>query len=315
MHDKTRIVDGPIRRASPTSWSRAVAAIAVVSVASLIFTGCQSGETSTTSAPHDDFGTRIAFGKPPARIASLNPTTTEVLVALGAMKRLVGRSQYDTFPDSVKTVPAVGPALRPTVEAILAVHPDLVILYASADNRPAYDRLRAAGITTLAFKIDSIAQFERDTRLIGRLTGDSTAAATLVDTVSATLARVRAATASLTHPTVFYSTWDKPIIAIGGASFMSELFEIAGAENVYDDIHTPTVTVTIEDVVQRNPDFVLTGDSAAAKMKTNPMWRAVAAVHKGHILVIDEDVTTRPSVQLGMAAVRLAALLHPGAVK
>jgi iron complex transport system substrate-binding protein len=286
--------------------------------------GCRSPESSSSAssassaadaATHDDFGVPVVVGKPPRRIVSLNPTTTEALVAIGAMPRLVGRSQYDTFPDSVKSVPSVGPALRPSVEAILAVRPDLVILYASEDNRPAYDRLRAAGIRTVAFKIDSIAQFARDTRLLGRLTGDSVVAATLVDTVMATLARVRAATASLPHPTVFYPTWDKPIIAIAGGSFMSDLFDIAGARNIYAAVHTPTAAVALEDVVQRNPDWVLASQASAARMKDSPMWRAVPAVRAGHILIIDEDVTTRPSVQLGAAAVRLAALLHPGAVK
>ncbi|HEX3868557.1 MAG TPA: ABC transporter substrate-binding protein, partial [Gemmatimonadaceae bacterium] len=122
---------------------------------------------------HDDFGTPIAVGATPQRIVSLNPTTTEILVALGVKPRLVGRSQYDTFPDSVRSVPSLGIALRPSVEAILAVHPDLVVLYASEDNRPAYDRLRSAGMSVVAFKIDSIAQFQRDARLLGRLTGDS----------------------------------------------------------------------------------------------------------------------------------------------
>ena len=107
----------------------------------------------------DDFGTRIAIGKPPSRIVSLNPTTTEILFAIGAGKRLVGRSQYDTFPDSAKTVPSLGAALRPSVEAIVAANPDLVVLYASEDNRPAFDRLRQAGIPTVAFKLDSIEQF------------------------------------------------------------------------------------------------------------------------------------------------------------
>lgn len=278
---------------------------------------CRAADSSRmpSAAPHDDFGTAIETARTPQRIVSLNPTTTEILVALGAKPRMVGRSQYDTFPDSVTSVPSLGIALRPSVEAVLAVHPDLVILYASEDNRPAYDRLRGAGITTLAFKIDSIAQFDRDTRLLGRLTGDSLAANTLVDTVRATLARVRAATASLPHPSVFYPTWDKPIIAIGGGSFLSELLDIAGATNIYARVHAPSVTVTIEDVVQRDPDIVITGKNRAEQLRASPMWRAVSAVRGGNVMVIDEDLVTRPSVQLGAAAVALARLIHPGSVR
>src|ERR1043165_5573383 len=103
---------------------------------------------------------RSAASGPPSRAARPRPAPrrsipppTGILFSFGAGKRLVGRSQYDTYPDSAKTIPSLGPALRPSVEAIVAAKPDLVILYASEDNRPAFDRLRQAGIPTLAFTL------------------------------------------------------------------------------------------------------------------------------------------------------------------
>jgi ABC-type Fe3+-hydroxamate transport system substrate-binding protein len=281
------------------------------------FAGCRPPERSAqpTDAPRDDYGTPIAIGRAPQRIVSLNPTTTEILFALGAGQRLVGRSQYDVFPDSARLVPSVGAALRPNIESVLATHPDLVILYASQDNRPAVDRLRQAGITTVAFKIDSIEQFERDTRLLGRLTGDSARAATLVDSVAATLSVVRAATASLPRPTVFIHAWDRPIIAIGGGSFLSQLLDIAGARNVYADIAAPSAAVTLEDIVKRNPDFVLASPVSAPKMRSSESWNAVPAIRAGKLLVYDTVLVGRPSVLLGAAARSLADLIHPGAVR
>jgi iron complex transport system substrate-binding protein len=275
---------------------------------------CQPSDRVHQSAgpPRDDYGTLLAIGTPPARIVSLNPTTTEILFAIGAGGRLVGRSQYDVFPEEASSIPSLGPALRPSVEAIIAAKPDLVILYASEDNRPAFDRLRQAAIPTVAFKLDSIEQFRRDTRLLGRLTGDSARAEAVVDSVSATLERVRRATASLPHPSVFIPTWDKPIIAIGGGSFLSELLEIAGAKNIYASVRTPSVAVTLEDVVARNPDFVVTGKESAATIRASAAWAVVPAVRNGHVLVLDFDMASRPSVQLGAAAVSLAKLLHPG---
>ncbi|MEP6493108.1 MAG: helical backbone metal receptor [bacterium] len=295
---------------------RRLRALAFAVVASVALGACRQSEprVAASGAPRDDFGTAIVVGRAPERIVSLNPTTTEILFAIGAGKRLVGRSQYDTFPDSANSVPSLGLALRPNVEAIIATKPDLVILYASDDNRPAFDRLRQAGIKTVAFKLDSIEQFRRDTRILGRLTGDSARAFTLVDTVSATLERVRVATASLPHPTVFLPVWDKPVIAIGGGSFMSELLDIAGARNVYGMVHTPSVTVAMEDVVAKNPDIVMTGAASAEKMRTTATWQTVPAVRAGHVLVLDLDRTTRPSVQLGEAAVAIAKLIHPGSV-
>ena len=292
----------------------------IVAFSLVVSAGCQSADRraapSTLAAPlRDDFGNVVQFGRPARRIVSLNPTTTEVLFAIGAGARMAGRSTYDVFPDSARFVADVGQALRPNVEAVLAARPDLVILYASDDNRAALGRLQQAGIATVGFKIDSIAQFERDTRLLGRLTGDSARAAQLADSIAGVLDAVRAATAALPRPSVFIPTWDRPIIAIGAGSFMSELLDIAGARNVYADVAAPSATVTLEDVVQRNPDIVLTTPVSAATIRASARWRAVSAVRAGHVLAYDTLLVGRPSVMLGAAARSLAQLFHPGVVR
>ena len=299
-----------VRASRRASLAVGVLAACAVSVAC---GACARSESPRRAAPtiHDDFGSALPLDRAPRRIVSLNPTTTEILFAIGAGDRVVGRSQYDVFPDAATRVPSLGLALRPNVEAVLATKPDLVILYASNDNRPAADRLRQAGVATVAFKIDSITQFTRDTRLIGRITGDSLHADALVDSVSATLTRVRASTAGLPRPSVFIHAWDRPIIAIGGGSFLSELLDIAGARNVYDSVPSPSVTVTLEDVVRRNPDYVLASPVAAPKMRASASWRAIPAVREGRLLIYDTVLVGRPSVLLGAAAQSLANLLHP----
>jgi len=79
-------------------------------------------------------------------------------------------------------------------------------------------------------------------------------------------------------------------------------------------VNTPSVTVTMEDVVAKNPDIVLTGSVSAATMRTAATWQTVPAIRGGHVLVLDMDRTTRPSVQLGEAAVSMARLIHPGSL-
>ena len=287
---------------------------ALLACASLLG-ACRRAEHRDAGALRDDFGAAVTVAAPPHRIVSLNPTTTEVLFAMGAGSRLVGRSMYDAFPESALDVPSLGAALRPNVEAIIGAKPDLVVLYASQDNRAAAERLRQAGIATVALRIDSIAQFERDTRLLGRLTGDSARANKVVDSVRATLDRVRAATRSLPRPTVFFHTWDRPLITIGGGSFLNELVDIAGGRNAYGDLPGPSGIVTVEDVVRRNPDYVFASPITAASLRADPRWQALPAVRAGHVLVFDTTIVGRPSVTLGAAARSLADLLHPGAVR
>ncbi|HEX2693844.1 MAG TPA: helical backbone metal receptor [Gemmatimonadaceae bacterium] len=269
---------------------------------------------SNRAAVRDDFGDAVRIGAPPQRIVSLNPATTEILFALGAGKKLVGRSRYDAFPDSAKLVPSLGNGMRPNVEAVLGVHPDLVILYASLDDKAAADRLRAAGINTLSVKTDKISDFGRTVRLLGRILGDTVRARTVADSVYRTLARVRSATAHLSRPTVFWHIWDAPVITIGAGSFMNELVDIAGARNIYADINGPSKEISLEDVARRNPDFILAGPVGASQIESESRWKIVPAVH-GHVLVVDTALVGRPSVRLGEAAVMLANLLHPGVLR
>jgi iron complex transport system substrate-binding protein len=268
-----------------------------------------------TTVVRDDFGDTIAFGAAPRRIVSLNPTTTEILFAIGAGSRLVGRSHWDSWPDSARYVTDVGNGMGPNVEAVLGVHPDLVVMYASNDDRAAAARLRDAGVPTIAIRTDSIAQFRRVTMLLGKLTGDSARARVVVDSVDRTLERVRAATVNLPHPSVFFHVWESPIITIGSRSFYHELVGIAGGRNVYGDIDQVSPVVTLEDVVKRNPDVILVSPLTAKTILASPQWQAVPAVRAKHVFAYDTNAVGRPSVTLGMAAVNIANLLHPGLIK
>lgn len=274
-----------------------------------------SAESREPAFGVDDFGDTIRLARPATRIVSLNPTTTEILFTIGAGARLVGRTQYDQWPDSARFVPDLGPGIRPNVEAVISARPDLVLLYASEDNRAAARRLRDAGISTAAFKVDSIAEFDRLTRLLGRLVGDSARGALVADTVMHTLDSVRAATRGLRRVTVVIPTWYEPLIVIGGGSFLSELVTIAGGRNLYDSMPSPSPTVAFEDIVRLNPEFLLVGPERAASLRTLAKWRTLPAVREGRLLVFDTARVLRPAVRLGEGAVSLVRLLHPETIR
>ena len=262
----------------------------------------------------DDLGdtVHVAAAAGEARLVSLNPTTTEVAFALGLGGRLVGRSRWDVWPAEAARVQSVGDGIRPNVEAILATRPTLVVLYASADNKPAVRALRAAGVMTLAVRVDSIAEFRRVTTMLGNVLGVPSRARALVDSVDRTLAHVRQVTSDAPRPTVLWRAWEAPLMVIGGGSYLTELIEVAGGRNVFADDPRPSPQVSFEEVLRRRPDLVLAGDSAAAReLATSARWRALPAVRDGRVLVIDGELLSRPSVRLGEAALHLASRLHP----
>jgi iron complex transport system substrate-binding protein len=260
----------------------------------------------------DEFGDSLRAGRPFARIVSLDPTITEILFAIGAGDKLVGRSHWDAWPAAALRLPDLGPGIRPNVEAVLATRPDLVLLYASQDNRGAARQLRAAGVATAAFKVDQIDAFRRVTLLLGRLSGDTAAARLTVDTVERSLERVRALTAGRPRPKVLIPAWDTPLVVIGGGSFVSQVVSIAGGENVYGASPERSPQVTLEDVVRRDPDVILIGPERRQRYLTHPRWRTLRAVREGRVLSMDTALVWRASTRLGEAAASIARLLHPG---
>ncbi len=272
------------------------------------------GDRSARGGVIDDFGDPVRSPASPRRIVSLSPATTEILFALGAGPRVVGRTHWDTSPDSARLVPDLGDGIRPNVERVLAAHADLVVLYASSENRDAAQALRAAGIPVVALRIDRIADFGRATLLLGRLVGAESRAGLLVDSVTRTLDRVREATRGLPRPSVFLPAYDHPLMAIGAGSFLSELVGIAGGRNVFGDLSAPSPQISFEELLRRNPDVVLAAPATAMAIARESRWDALPAVRDGHLLVRDTMITARPGVRLGEAAMSFARLLHPGAV-
>ena len=259
----------------------------------------------------DDFGERVSLA-PAARIASLNPTTTEFFFAIGAGARLVGRDTYDEWPAAAKSLTDLGPGISPNVEKILAARPDVVVLYATNDNRAAANALRAAGVRVVGLKIDRVADFRRAATTLGALAGDSVAARVTVDSVERSLERIRASTAALPHPRVLWYLWDNPILVLGSGSYQSELLAIAGGTNVYAERVEAAAPVSLEDVLRRDPEVILLDSGRADVIRKSPRWRSVAAVRGNRIFEIDDALLNRPGVTIGMAAQSLARALHRG---
>jgi ABC-type Fe3+-hydroxamate transport system substrate-binding protein len=274
--------------------------------------GCTRDASRAPARAADDFGDTLTLRAAPQRIVSLNPSTTELLFAIGAGGRLVGRTTYDHWPAAALALPDLGPGLRPNVESVLAAKPDLVVLYGSDDNRDAARRLRAAGVATAAFRVDRIADFERVTLALGALTGDTAAARVTVDSVRATVARVRSATSSLARPSVFWPLYDQPLLATGGGSFLNELIDVAGGRNVYAFLPEPSPRIAVEDLLRRDPDVVLLSPDSRARYLADPRWRALRAVREGRLVSVDTTLVFRPGPRLGEAARSIALLLHPG---
>lgn len=284
------LIPDPVRRLLAL-----VAAIAAVACA-----GDRAASPADVVA--DDFGDTLRLAGAATRIVSLNPVTTELVFALGAGDRLVGRTTWDLFPEAAREVPDVGNGMQPNVEAVLGQRPDLVLLYASESNRLAARQLRAAGVMTLAHRTDRIADLQRVIPVIASALHLDSIGRVVADTVHAAVESVRALPRPATPVTVYWHIWDAPLLTIGGGSYLSELLEVAGATNVFGDLDAPSPQVSFEEIARRDPDVMLAGPTNADKIRGSTTWQSIRAVREGRVLVIDTTIVGRPGVRMGEAA-------------
>jgi iron complex transport system substrate-binding protein len=245
----------------------------------------------------DDTGDTLRLAQPASRIVSLSPSTTELVFALGAGDRLVGRTRWCDYPAAAAAVPNVGDGIPPNIEAVLARRPDLVLLYRSSQNAEAARQLRSAGIAVLTLRFDHLSDVSRLARLLGPLVGRAAAGDSLAQQFDAAFrrAQLRADSApEASRPKVLILAWDQPPIAIGAGSFQSEILDLAGGRNIFEDLPTPSATVSIEAIAARDPDLILVGDTGNPPIVGRPEWRVVGAVKGGRFAHLAMPAFGRP---------------------
>jgi iron complex transport system substrate-binding protein len=258
----------------------------------------------------DDAGDSVAVRAPASRVVSLIPATTELLFAIGAGDAVVGRTQWCDYPPAALQIADLGPGINPNLEAVLAVKPDLVVLYNSAQHAAVATRLRALGIPSLRLNIDLLKDVGRIGRMLGQVTGRAREADSMSAVLDTALASASAAGQGDRRPDVLILVWEQPPMTIGRGSFLSELVERAGGVNVFGDIASSSAPVSIEAVSARDPDLILTAAAGPASIADRPEWQVVRAVRERRFLHITGTENDRPGPRSPQAIRALAARLR-----
>mgnify|MGYP001175500681 CR=1 FL=1 len=256
----------------------------------------------------DDSGHTTTLAAPASRVVSLVPAATELVYALGAGSTLVGRTRWCDYPAEALEVPSVGDGIMPNVEAVVGQRPDLVLASRSPGNVSAVTRLRGLGIPVLEIAIDQLSDFERDARLLAVALGRPTAGDSLVEETRADLEAASAVRAK--PPTVLIVSWSDPPIVIGAGSFLNEILHRAGAVNLYGDSDRPSFVVSIESVVDRDPDWILVVGGSEPAFLGKPEWQVVPAVRERRLLRVSGSMFSRPSPRIGQAVRQLRSALE-----
>src|SRR3989442_3025334 len=255
-------------------------------------------------------GRGAARAEPARRIVSLSPAVTELLFAIGAGDRVVGRTTWCDYPPAARTVPSVGDGLNPNLEAVAARRPDLVLLSPSASNATAARQLERLGLRAVLLPQDRLEDVARAARRLGALTGRQAAG----DSLAGALERWLAAPPPPARVRLAFVAWDNPPVVIGGGSYLDQLAALAGGRNVFHDLAAPSATVSLETIAARAPDVIVElADSAAARpppYAARREWQAIRAVRERRFVYLVGSLFGRSSPRAPEAAARFHELLE-----
>jgi len=264
----------------------------------------------------DDSGTNVAVPVNVQRIVSLAPNLTETVYALGLEDKLVADTSYCDTPPAAKDKPHVGGPANPSLEAIVATHPD-VVLATTMTTRETVDALRKLGVAVYYTDPHTVRAMLDTTKKIADVTGAPEKGAELVGALQARLDALHAKLEEKPLAHVLFVVWEDPLISIGQDTFVADALKWAGGESAIV-ARQDWPQISMEEVLRVEPEFIVLTPShaetnnakVAEELQARPVWRELRAVKLGRIALVDEEFI-RPSPGLVGSIENLARQLHP----
>lgn len=263
----------------------------------------------------------------PQRIVSTAPSITETLFALGAGSRVVGVSRFCNYPPEVQKLPKVGSYIKPDVEAIARLTPDLVILERKGSATEVTDRLNALHIPVIEVPHATLEDIFTEIQLIGKAVGVPDRSTALTAQIKSSLDAIQSRAKAMPSPRVLMIVDRQQgtlnnLIAVGPNNYVNQILEIAGGTNVLTQPGLPQYPrISLETVLRENPDVIIDISGTqeteearrASRAATLALWgqyRDVAAVRNGRVYAGTTDSLVVPGPRTPIAAQRLFDFVH-----
>ena len=244
------------------------------------------------------------------RVVSLSPSLSEMVVELGAADLLVGRLDAGEPLPALASVPSVGRYGQLDMERLLSLQPDLLLLWPGSVGIAQREQLRSLKIPTYIGEPSSLDQLADQVEALAAALERPARGRVLAGQLRQRLAGLRAQYQRDQPVRVFYQVWDQPLYTIGGGQIISDALVVCGAKNVFDDLKLPAPQVSIESVLQRNPEVIIA--STQAQLDAWKAWPQIEAVKHGRLLLLADKGLERPSAQMLEATAKLCEQLSLG---
>ncbi|WP_313059958.1 cobalamin-binding protein [Pseudomonas rhodesiae] len=239
------------------------------------------------------------------RVVSLAPSLSEIVMELGAADLLVGLLDGGERPVALAQVPSVGRYGQLDMERLLSLKPDLILLWPGSVGPAQRAQLQRLNIPVYVAEPHNLEQLTTQVQAIAERLGRADAGRQLAERLRQRLAELRQRYRRAEPFRVFYQVWNSPLYTVGGGQIISDALTVCGARNVFDDLKLPAPQVSIESVLQRNPELILVSDQA--QMDAWKAWPTMA----DRVRQVPDKGLERPSGQMLEAVGRLCRVIAP----
>ncbi|MCI0663042.1 MAG: cobalamin-binding protein [Acidobacteria bacterium] len=286
-------------------------------LALLLYTGCERPQTSAPGSAEftDGLGRKVLIKKDPQRIISLAPNVTEILFALGLGARIEGVTTYCDFPEEAKAKAKIGDTLNPSIERIIGLKPDLVIISTASQLEKLTGQLDQLSIPVFVTNPRKVSEAVASIRLLGEVTGTATQANQLADELDRRINAVERRVKDLPKPRVLYVLQTDPLITAGRQTFINDLILLAGGNSISGDEKADYPQFSRETVVVRAPEIIIAPSSHGAEFvrekDLREQFATTPAIRFDRIVRVNPDWVDRPGPRIVLGLEQLAQGLHP----
>jgi iron complex transport system substrate-binding protein len=244
----------------------------------------------------DDSGRSLTLKQPAQRIISLTPHMTELLFAAGAGERVVGTVEYSNYPPAAQRIARIGDSAQLDLERIVALKPDLIVVWQYGNAQRQLDKLLRLGIPVYYNEPRRLGDIARAIEQLGRLAGTEAVALPAARAFMARTAELRERYAGRAQVTVFFQIWDKPLMTVNGDHLISDVIRLCGGRNVFAGLKMLTPEISTEAVLAADPEAIggVTAEAGqAGHLDAWKSWPRLQAVARGNLFVIHADLISR----------------------
>ncbi len=255
----------------------------------------------------DDFDRRVVLEFPASRIVSLSPHNTENLFSAGLGDRIVGVDEYSQYPSAASEIPSVGSSSQVNIEAIIALEPDLIVVWQTATNKGKLEKLSELGYVLYYSEPGNFEDIIENILDLAVLGDTQEKISSHPQKLRQEIAELKEEYAGVSIQSVFYQIWSDPLITLNGDHFITKVLKICGAENVFSDLSIIAPRVSVESVIEANPDVIITGNAgdATGELSMWEPWKSITAVAKSNYVYVNSDVMHRHTARMIMGIRKL----------